>query len=65
MNINLNNKTYETQAATLQQLADELALPEKGVAVAIDNVMVPHHEWAEREINSNQNILIIKAFAGG
>ena len=40
MKLTVNNKAVETQAANLQQLADELALPAQGVAMAVNNRMV-------------------------
>ena len=36
MNIKVNRKDVVTEAKTLSQLAAEMSLPEKGVAVAID-----------------------------
>ena len=46
MEITVNNKALTTEARTLGELAAELSLPEKGVAVAIANKMVPRTEWA-------------------
>ena len=45
MKIKINNKEVETQALTVADLAKEQNLPEKGVAVAISNEMVPRTEW--------------------
>ena len=41
MNITVNNKPTATEATTVAQLADALALPTVGVALAINNKMVP------------------------
>ena len=65
MKIRVNNKEIETAAQTLRQLADELQLPDKGVAMAVDNAIVPRTAWAETSIDETKDILIIKAFAGG
>lgn len=65
MKIKLNNKEVETQCATVAQLAAEMQLPESGVAVAIDNEMVPRSEWPTRAITDGDDIIILKAFAGG
>ena len=37
MNVTVNNKPVETGASTLKELALQLELPEKGVAVAVSN----------------------------
>ena len=46
MKVRINNNEVETQATTVAELAQEQKLPEKGVAVAISNEMVPRTEWA-------------------
>lgn len=65
MKVNINNKASETQAQNLQELAAELALPEKGVAIAVSNKMKPRSEWANTPLQENDNIVIIKAACGG
>ena len=65
MQININNKATETQAQTVQQLVAELALPDRGVAVAIANRMVPRAAWATTAINEHDAVTIIKAAFGG
>ena len=65
MTIQINNKPTETQATNLQELATELALPEKGVAMAIANKMVPRSEWSTKVLNENDSVVIIKAACGG
>lgn len=65
MNVQINDKVTETQARTLQQLAGELGLPEKGVAIAIANKMVPRTEWADTELHEGDRIMMIKAACGG
>ena len=65
MKVIINNKETETTAANVAQLAAELALPEKGVAVAIDNKLITRSTWGDTPIVSGANIVIIKAFCGG
>ena len=65
MKVNINNKETETQALNVKQLAEELNLPAKGVAVAISNSMVPRDEWEQTSITEGADIVIIKAFCGG
>lgn len=65
MNILINNKPVSTEAKNLAELALELTLPEKGVAVALSNKMVPRTEWAATVLDEGANIVIIKAVCGG
>lgn len=65
MNIIINNKETNTSAKNLKELALELNLPEKGVAVAVSNKMVPRTEWEQTPIAEGANIVIIKAACGG
>lgn len=45
MKVLINNKEVETEASTLSQLTNELSLPAQGIAVAVNNRMVPRMEW--------------------
>lgn len=65
MKIRINNEEVETEALTLADIAAEKRLADRGVAMAIGGEMVPRGEWAEREIKEGDDILILKAFAGG
>lgn len=65
MNTIINNKETMTSAKTLKELALELNLPERGVAVAVSNKMVPRTEWEQTPIAEGANIVIIKAACGG
>lgn len=65
MKIKINNKEVETQALTVADLAKEQNLPEKGVAVAISNEMVPRTEWENLKLKEGDDIVILKAFCGG
>ena len=60
MEITVNNKVLETQARTLEELAQELALPAKGVAVAVANSMVPRTEWGTTPLHEGDAVIIIK-----
>ena len=55
----------ETAAKTVAELAAKQKLPEKGVAIAISNNMVPRTEWNNRLLNEGDDIVILKAFCGG
>ena len=65
MKIRINSKETETGAATLMELACEMGLPAKGVAMAVNNRMVPRGEWSATSISGGEDIVIIKAVCGG
>lgn len=65
MNIRINDKETEVGAKSLLELATELSLPEKGVAVAVNNKMVTRTQWSDTLLNSGDNVVIIKAVCGG
>ncbi len=59
MNVTVNNKPVETGASTLKELAVQLELPEKGVAVAVSNKMVPRSEWENSVKSSTEAAAIL------
>lgn len=61
----VNNQPITTEATNLAGLAVELGLPEKGVAIAVGNKMVPRDQWAETPLSEGTSIIIIKAACGG
>ena len=65
MTIIINNKQHETQAKTVSELAAQLQLPAKGVAIAIDNELKPRTTWDDTILQEGATITIIKAACGG
>ena len=65
MKVSINNKQHETHAANLQELATQLQLPQKGVAIAIDNQLKPRSSWGDTILQEGASITIIKAACGG
>ena len=65
MNVTVNNKPVETGASTLKELAVQLELPEKGVAIAVSNKIVPRSEWDNFAITEGVSIIVIRASCGG
>ncbi len=49
----------------IAELASQLALPERGVAIAVNNKMIPRTEWNERILQPNDSLVVIKAACGG
>lgn len=65
MKVSVNNKDVETGATTLSQLTEELSLPAQGIAIAVNNRMVPRTEWTDYTLTEGVSIIIIKAACGG
>ena len=66
MKVQVNNKEVEIDSvSTLTQLIMKLELPSQGIAVAINNKMIPRTEWEHFSLQENDNLVIIKAACGG
>ena len=65
MKISVTNKEVETGANYLLQLSQQLELPQAGIAVAVNNRMVPRSEWEHFVLHENDELIIIKAVCGG
>lgn len=66
MKVLVNNKEQEvTSDTSVSMLVQSLQLPEKGIAIAVNNRMVSRTEWDGFVLKENDNIVIIKAACGG
>lgn len=66
MKVQVNNKEVEmTPDSTLTQLTAQLELPVQGIAIAVNNQMIPRTEWERFILHDNDNLVIIKAVFGG
>ena len=65
MKLRVNNKEVETWATNLSLFSQEQNLPITGIAIAVNNRMIPRTEWDTYALNEGDNILIIKAVCGG
>ncbi len=68
MEITINDqvKNLPDSPLTIQQLLDmEIPEKQKGIAVAVNNAVVPKADWQTKNILQNDSILIIKATQGG
>lgn len=65
MKLKVNDQEVESGATTLSLFSLEQNLPATGIAVAVNNRMVPHAEWDSYTLNEGDRILIIKAVCGG
>jgi len=67
MIVSVNNQSVQTpEAATLSSLLVQLALADKkGIAVAVNNAIVPRATWANFPLSGNEKITILQATQGG
>ena len=65
MKIKVNNKEVETGTCHLLKLSQELELPSTGIAVAVNNRMIPRTEWEHFVLREHDELVIIKAVCGG
>lgn len=66
LTINHTRKTFNVFPATLEALiALEFPQKRKGIAVALNNRIIPQQSWAETWLNDKDSILIITATQGG
>ena len=66
MKVQVNNTEVEiTHGSTLTQLTVQLELPVQGIAIAVNNKMIPRTEWERFSSHENDNLVIIKAACGG
>ena len=67
MQVFVNNKiTNVPQGQSLLSLLDQMGLKEQqGIAIAVNETVIPKVEWHHTELKENDNIILIKATAGG
>lgn len=65
MQVYVNHKEVSTEAASLQELIEQVGLPAQGVAAAVDNKMVPRAQWAAHALQDGAHVTLIKAACGG
>ncbi len=65
MKVWVNNKEVETAAVSLASLVEELSLPAKGIAVAVENRMVSRTQWADYALSEGMRVVVVKAACGG
>ena len=66
MQLIVNHKAMAmAEGSTLSTLAEALRLPEKGVAVAVNNQMIPREAWSATSLQEGAQVVVIKAACGG
>lgn len=66
MKLKINNNWKEVSSNSILELLLEIGQKQTdGIAVAIDNTVVPKSAWNAHSLKDNQEIIIITATAGG
>jgi sulfur carrier protein len=67
MKIKLNNqfKSFQEHCSIQQLLDNVVGDKQKGIAVAVNQHVIPKDQWPFFSINHNDEVLIIKATQGG
>lgn len=66
MIIHINNQSVVLpEGSVLAVLATELELPAQGVAIAVNNRMVPRMGWESHPLADGDRVTVIKAACGG
>lgn len=67
MEITFNNQTRQIEAKSSIQIAlnNWIGDKQKGIAVAVNETVVPKAQWDSYELQHNDNVLVIKAIQGG
>lgn len=64
--LNQEKRHFDIEAVTVQQLLDiEAPQKQKGIAVAVNNFVIPRSDWNSYPLKPNDQILIISATQGG
>ena len=66
MEVFINRKPVGVDAPmSLAELLTREGIPAEGVAVAVDNRVVPRSEWAATAVAEGMKITVIRAVCGG
>jgi len=66
MKIQVNNQPLECKDdAVLADVATLLDLPAQGVAVAVNNKMVPRAQWPYHAMEEGDSLVVVRASCGG
>ena len=66
MTVNVNHKEVPvSKSANLVELLDTMNVPQKGIALAVNNNVIPKVDWKSFKLQQNMNITLIRATQGG
>jgi sulfur carrier protein len=66
MEVFINQSSHHTNCTTLAELLAEQGMSARtGIAVAVNDMVIPRKEWAQRVLLASDRIIIITATQGG
>lgn len=66
MKINVNKQVVEApDGASIADVLAQLSFPAAGIAVAVDNKVVPASRWSETVLADGSSLTVIRAVCGG
>jgi len=66
MKVFINDEPYSlSEKATVFDLFDLLDMSKQGVAIAVNEQIVPRSEWDKTNLLSNDKIIVVRPTAGG
>lgn len=65
MKIVLNDALYEFAGETLKDLLTQLDKSEQGIAIAINQQVVPKSLWGSTKLDEQSQVFIFESIAGG
>ena len=66
VNILLNGELRQVAVDnTLYNLVQQEKLSDRQVVIAINNLIIPHHQWSHKSLVEDDNVSIFQVIAGG
>ena len=66
IDIELNGVAHTiARGAVVQNLVEALALTQQSLAVSVNRQVVPRGQWAQRELQPNDRVELVRAIGGG
>lgn len=66
MKVTVNNNAVEvSEECSLEALIEKTRYHEYKLAVAVNNQIIPKHQWNDTMLRDGDSIIIIKAVSGG
>jgi sulfur carrier protein len=63
--VSINGRSVVTECDTLVDLMGEQQLPVRGVAIAVNRVVIARAEWSTFRISDDDHIEVVTVVAGG
>lgn len=65
MKLIVNNTKHDLDLKFLSELTERLGIKSTGIAMAVDDTVIPKSEWSTFQVSENDKITIIQATQGG